>query len=349
MIIRTAVHLALMFLAWNSVGATTIRVPEDYSAIEEALAVAVAGDTVLVGAGVWSTAYPGYQMVDGVTLKSSDGPEVTFITMRLKVLEASSGTVIEGFTFYWHGAQIICDASSPLIRGNVFDIQDPCPSNYDYIGVECKNGASPRIEGNVFDGNCGIPETSFTGVDSEDSAPVIVGNEFRHQTGVEYYGSSSSARVIGNVFNECFFALGGSSEGADTVRGNHFENSRYAINCGGGDRSNIVANWIHGSEASAFAFTGGASPVLRRNVMESNSLNVSFSWYLGETVTVDCESNWWGTIVEDEIEASIEVQSTAEGCSVDFDPWCLDPECESTPVLDRSWGALKKKLSSRAE
>jgi hypothetical protein len=75
--------------------------------------------------------------------------------------------------------------------------------------------------------------------------------------------------------------------------------------------------------------------------MADNYKNVKLYSY-DHPVILDAEENWWGTDEEGQIELTISIVLTAEGCSVDFDPWCLDPECSSTAVIPRSWGSIKK-------
>ena len=338
---KTLIVALLPVLLSYSADATTIRVPEDYPTIQQALAVAVAGDTVLVGPGVWTTGYQGYQMVDGVTLASSSGAKLTEIGAIITVDETVYETVIEGFTFTRDGIQIYCDGGSPIIRYNVFEVDSNCQSYTTTTGVRCWDGASPWIEGNTFRGWCTIPESDAYGVASDNSSPIVIDNEFLdREYGVRLSGASSAGRVIENSLLNSWVGIICDDGVSDTVRSNQFVGCTAAIRCGTGAPS-ILSNIISGSLNEAFLLIGAAVPVLRKNAMSDNRRNIRLG-FCSDAVTVDARENWWGTIDEAGIAALIEVEPTAEGCSVEFDPWCLDPQCESTAVVPSSWGCIKK-------
>ena len=137
----------------------TLRVPADYSTIQEALDVSGVGDTVLVAPGTYSdyTLYQGVTpevaiLPDGVVLQSEAGAAAT--TIDLGPLEAvapasvafgcgyhSSGlTVIEGFRVVGFGSNSIGAAighcSRVDVRDCVFEVADPPdPDLYYRVGV----------------------------------------------------------------------------------------------------------------------------------------------------------------------------------------------------------------------
>jgi hypothetical protein len=320
--------------------ASTILVPEQYPTIEDALAVADQGDTVFVGPGTWSSGSGVYQMVDGVTLMSTDGPESTRIDAMISVQETMFETVIDGFSFIGDFTQIFCNGGSPIIRYNMFEVDSACASHAIITGVKCRSGASPWIEANTFRGRCFSSGSSAYGVFSFDSSPVVLGNTFsERESSVEFSGESSAGRAIDNTFVDCIDAITCSGSPSDTLRGNEIAGCDVAIRLSENCAPAVISNSITDC-GTALRLATGADPFIRLNLLEGNSRNVLMRNY-SAALAIVAEENWWGSVVQSEIQASIEIQLTAPGCSVDFDPWCLDPNCYSAPVIPSSWGSIK--------
>jgi len=77
--------------------AAEINVPDDYLTIQQAMDAAVSNDIIHVGPGVYS------EKIDftgkSVTLRSTDGPESTFINgVTYEGVQMGPGGVFEGFT-----------------------------------------------------------------------------------------------------------------------------------------------------------------------------------------------------------------------------------------------------------
>lgn len=187
----------LTLLACSCVSLTTAHadgdeyfVPDDFATIQEALVVALDGDTVTVQPGTYKGTV---NIRRDVYLRSSDGPEVTTLdgmdqVNLVDVGGTESPAVVEGFTFVrgfssYSGAAI--GANSPvLIRRNVFRdnvAYDPGPpwSFENGEGGAIAVGAEQvTIEENTFENNRaglsgGAIEVS-TGLFPEE--PVIVRN-----------------------------------------------------------------------------------------------------------------------------------------------------------------------------
>jgi hypothetical protein len=332
--------LTTAFVPALRAGATTIRVPEQYPTIEEALAEAGAGDTVFVGPGTWTSGSGVYQMVDGVTLMSTDSPESTRINAMISVQETMFETVIDGFSFIGEFTQIFCNGGSPIIRYNIFEVDSACGSHSIITGVKCRSGASPWIEDNIFRGHCFTSESSVYGVFSYDSSPDVIGNTFsEREFGLSFSGPSSAGRAVGNIFVDCMDAVSCSGSPSDTLRENEITDCNVAIRLSGSCAPSVVDNSITNC-GTGLRLSDGADPFVHLNLFDGNSLDMRILNYSSPT-EVTAKENWWGTVIRSEIQASIEILPTALGCSVDFDPWCLDPNCYSAPVAPSSWGRIK--------
>ncbi|MCK4680470.1 right-handed parallel beta-helix repeat-containing protein [bacterium] len=74
------------------------------------------------------------------------------------------------------------------------------------------------------------------------------------------------------------------------------------------------------------------------NIHDNTHWNIYVFSYPEPAVTINCESNWWGTDVEAEIanEINDSVDNPAIYATIDYDPWLHEVPVEAT-----SWGRIK--------
>jgi hypothetical protein len=156
------------WVGWALFGAAasgdTLRVPEDFPTIQEAIVVAVDGDTVLVADGVYRGELNRNITLMGkaITVRSENGPENCIIDCEqlgrgFQFVDGETAeSVVDGFTirkgyaddFEGYGGGILCDWD-PTIR-NCWIVG--CSSEGAGGGVSCV-ASSPRIESCLISGN----------------------------------------------------------------------------------------------------------------------------------------------------------------------------------------------------
>ena len=195
-----------------SAEAITRHVPAEHATIQEAVAAAAAGDTVLVAPGRYTELI---EMKDGIVLRSSDGPDSTILLspglrdspLEERVMECppevGPSTIIEGLTFdadQRGGTAIWCTSSAPVIRGNVF-------RGFGWA-ARLEKHADALIEGNV------VEDSHTFGVLASASSPRIVRNRFfRNQPHAITIAGKDAKPVIG-----------GSREDANVIVGSVYAN-----------------------------------------------------------------------------------------------------------------------------
>jgi len=206
--------VGLTLCAFGLARGATLRVPDDYAAIQAAIDASADGDTVLVAPGQYVITEPITFRGKAIAVKSEDGPDETTIRMgtptdperaSVAVFESNetSDSVIDGFTITGGkgsleasrnecvGGGIFFNASSGTVRSCAI-MQNTAMHGG---GILCTNPCSP----NLID--CTIAENSA---------------ELGHGGGVFAYGGSSAS------VTNCI------------IRDNAATGTWYEVGCGGG-------------------------------------------------------------------------------------------------------------------
>lgn len=236
--------LALLPFIGSFAFAVERQVPGQYATIQAAIDASVGGDSVLVAPGTY------YENIDflgkAITVRSSDGPEVTIlegVAMHLSVVTfrgpEGNDCILEGFTV--QGGQ-----------GTCFSV--PGAGNYSFGGgIFCDSGASPTIANNIIRNNTTLS---------------VCANARRWGGGIGLRGSSN-AIIVGNVITGNAAEGGPSSE--LSCRGG-------GIHIGAGSTAQILDNVITGNSAgspNAPSYGGGLSCVASPAIIDGNTITAN--------------------------------------------------------------------------
>lgn len=164
---RLTSSLAVVLLACSlvlvAVSGAEIGVPGDYETIQAAVNAASLGDTIIVAPGTYAEDPILIEGKTDLTLRSSDGADLTTILGMISVRNCS-GLTIEGFTISspgkpGHGINVECtDSETP---GSSIVIKDNNIINCVGIGIVCwGQGQCPSF---VIEGN-DISRNGFDGI-----------------------------------------------------------------------------------------------------------------------------------------------------------------------------------------
>ena len=263
----------------------TIKVPTEFSTIQEAINAAQNGDTILVSDGIYDgdINFNGFA-ADSVIIKSESGPDNCIIDCQNESFSigfifnsSDCKSTIDGFTIKNATMGIWAYANSvPTIKNNVID---SCG-----VGINCGSDANPNITSNTIRNCGGFSEGG--GIYVSWSSPkindnVIINNYSSKGGGI--YCKNSTPSIIDNTIEDNsgggIYCIDSNVEiEYNTIRNNINEGENTTSSLGGGIYINntpaeIVLNDIRNNSA---AKGGGiycidASPSIRQNrIFENN-------------------------------------------------------------------------------
>lgn len=328
--------------------------PDPFCKIQDGIDTATDGDEVLVAMGTY------HETIDfngkAITLRSSDGPEVTTISaagLNRRVVTAGNGegadTVFEGFTvrdgFSQSGGGMGIFAASPTVKNCIFtgNISD----HGGGMGIQSAS-SQPLIQDCIFTGNvaengggintcCGAAPTisrcTFSenfatgqgggGMRNRESSPVVVECIFSKNS-VFNFGGGMNNHVSSPSVSNCTFvgnraSLGGgiiNSAGSPVITGCVFSE-----NCASGGAGMTVLDGITIASHSTFSGNksspGGGGTIF---ITSENTLVLSNSIVWNDPIA-SIVSQFDQTISYSDIEGGWE----GEG-NIDLDPLFTDPE-----------------------
>jgi len=205
-----SVACSILFVLFSPAGATEIRVPCDSPTVQQAIDLALPGDTIIVSPGTYRESIdfrgkaitvrsinPEDQALVAATviMGKRNTPCVSFVNSEGPESRLSGFTLIhdpiEGFAAE---PAIFCQ-SSPTITKNFMTAN---PASAYGSGVCCHTGASPVISDNTIALNTGHAIVGYGA-----GSPLIIANRIMSNasSGIMLWSSEVRARIIGNVIS----------------------------------------------------------------------------------------------------------------------------------------------------
>ena len=311
---RVLLILPLLLLCALSAGAEEINVPADEATIQDAIDLAVDGDTVVVADGTYDG--KGFFNVNflgkAITVTSENGPDDCIIDCGLSgrgfIFEndEGAGSVLHGLTiqsgYAHHGGAVYCYYASPTISGNILTSNGAL---YRGGAIHCYQ-SSPLIEGNVITFN----SAGWAGaINCYRSSPSIQNNEITFNTATQGEGGglrfddSSSVLVNNLVAGNLATTWGGgiACRQAElqirncTITGNEATDFGGGIGCMESSAPSVTSSILYWDAADE-----GAEISLRSHNLPS-TLSINYSCVAGGQAGVyleeGCVLNWWGGMI----------------------------------------------------
>jgi parallel beta-helix repeat protein len=329
--------------------------------IQSGLDSCSAGDTVLVGAGVYheNVVWPYLQ---GIILISEHGPDTTVIdgdedgsVIDLSLMPDDSITTIQGFTiengYAWSGGGIYCVGGKPVITGNIIT-NNTCEWPSGERTDICADGPPPQ-GGGIY--------TSWSSAVITDN--FITGNSAQNGGGIACFCDaaniattivnntiiSNAANNGGGVYMDCPFTMctirentisyntayngGGIAcfyvfQPLLTIRKNEITHNT-ADSSGGGIWCYLSSKPLIDSCTIADNIGDGiysgyySAPIIQyNNIINNDGFGVR---NVDTSVTVNAEYNWWGDATGPYHATNPAGMGDTVSDHVDFDPWLVEP------------------------
>lgn len=286
----------------------TIKVPQDYSNIQDAIFSSTYGDIILVSPGTYQEQII---MQNGVSLIGVDKDSTIIIWDNSTIIEGSSNATIEGFTIKKNtgSANIHTDhVSNLIIRNNIF-ISDA------FYTIIVNDYSSLIVENNEFySTSFGSTPAGYLTFHYEYGMPSIIRNNYFHDLSSacinlkgedEAYGNLIENSVTGlwlydnsiaydNVIIDCNFGIfGGSSykswhgnANSNTVRMDHATGGISLQNSEGLVSNNIISGTLRGGDNNGALGCYDASPTIKNNLVYGKFIFAGFWCLNGSHPTV---------------------------------------------------------------
>jgi mucin-19 len=275
--------------------------------IQNAVDVAAAGATVIVGAGTY---VENISVSKGLSLNGARGASLPGESViRGQVRLEAPGIALNGFTVrgYAGGAGIVANNAS----GDVI-INNYITDNVFGLSLASGNGAVIRVENNLFENNTRPGSASGNGLYTDFAVfnVWVSGNRFvGHPEGsVTFLGPSSSIQISGNtIVGDGPISLGNVSGVSFITRNSISGNSGHAIWIGGGVTGlSITENRLHDNGGAGVKFarpgSSGIAAVssgftVRENSFQNNAdgaIVIDTTEGSRYTGVLNASGNWWG-------------------------------------------------------
>jgi len=269
--------------SFDAASAATRKVPSEYKTIQRAIDAAAAGDTILVGPGLYKE---NLILRVSASLIGTRGAAKTIIDGggRASVLTCEgldSTATIKGFTFRngvgLEGGGMLLSNAFPSVVENVFTADSAV-----YGGALCALWSNSIIRNNKFVANrAQYGAAIYTMLLAPTIESNVVENNVAKIGGAFYFGKSSEVKVIKNTLaNNEATETGGAifcGKAIPTMDSNVFKTNKaheggaiYSFHCSGIIKGNLFLENV-ALRGGAMAFADTMAPDIRNNTIVRNS------------------------------------------------------------------------------
>lgn len=268
--------------------------------IAQAFAVAGAGVTVHVNAGVYAESEL-FVPADGITLEG-DGPAATFIdnggadVTALRVWGRSGVTIRnlavrnnrQGLNVFW----------TDPVKTTGLTVTNCAFSNHPWGSIQITQADGVTVSNSTLSGDGGAnPFIASIGLGVGATNVTLSGNALSNQLakGIEV-GDGASALVTGNTVDtageHCIFvSQGGNGRGTATIQNNSFVRCENGVHSNGGQNVTITANTIASNDAHGILLVDTATATIVNNATIAGNALFGISCEGTPSTNVSCSNN----------------------------------------------------------
>lgn len=268
---HAAHFIQLLALFTTTVGAATLRVPDDFNTIQSAIDTVKVDDTVLVAAGTYREPL---KLKAGVIVKSAGNDEKGKLGLKRAEatileggVEMAEKAVLDGFTVTGVGNY------DEKLWQHHFDTQGN-EQPHEHIGADGRPGIAVAADSSVL--NNIVHHIGYTGIAITGGSPRIVGNVCYRNMGGGIGSMKGSAAIIEK--NECFenfFAGIGCDAASPAIRDNFcHDNIRAGIGISEGSSPKVTGNRCFKNRRAGIGIRTGEDtrPLVENNECSDNTM-----------------------------------------------------------------------------
>jgi parallel beta-helix repeat protein len=262
---------SMLILQYQSVSASTIIVPDNYSTIQEAINHAGDGDTVFVRAATYNE-----NVILNVSISLiGESRETAIIDVRGigNPLEITvNGTIVSGFTLSYGGTGIaMTNSHNNLIENNILRKNSRGIGGSFYTNTILENNT-------VTENDYGIDFGHLSGPSSKNN--TARNNEIHSNTNAGIYVSASEGNnsIVGNSIHGNVFGIVLDHTQNNEVSGNLINSNTYGIYMRNAIQDTIVQNQLQGNVVGIHLENSNGNAMFHNNFV-SNTVQVEGASY----------------------------------------------------------------------
>jgi len=278
---------SMLILQYQSVSASTIIVPDNYSTIQEAINHAGDGDTVFVRAATYNE-----NVILNVSISLiGESRETAIIDVRGigNPLEITvNGTIVSGFTLSYGGTGIaMTNSHNNLIENNILRKNSRGIGGSFYTNTILENNT-------VTENDYGIDFGHLSGPSSKNN--TARNNEIHSNTNAGIYVSASEGNnsIVGNSIHGNVFGIVLDHTQNNEVSGNLINSNTYGIYMRNAIQDTIVQNQLQGNVVGIHLENSNGNAMFHNNFV-SNTVQVEGASYNTWDDGYPSGGNYWSS------------------------------------------------------